>query len=67
MDKGKHIYKCGEGGMKMFGGTEKIWVWVRGLWKIGKVKEGGIESGYKTKDLITWAGLRAGFAEILAP
>lgn len=26
MDKGKHIYKWGEGGMKMFGGTEKIWV-----------------------------------------
>lgn len=24
MDKGKHIYKCGEGGMKMFGGTEKF-------------------------------------------
>ena len=26
MNKGKHIYKYGEGGMKMFGWPEKIWV-----------------------------------------
>ena len=51
----------------VWGDWKNLGVWVRGLWKIGKVKEGGIESGYKTKDLITWAGLRAGFAEILAP
>ena len=31
MDKGKLIYKCGEGGMKMLGGTEILGVWVRGL------------------------------------
>ena len=31
MDKGKFIYKYGKGGMKMFGGTEILGVWVPGL------------------------------------
>ena len=30
MDKGRFIYKYGEGGMKMFGGAEILGVWVRG-------------------------------------
>ena len=31
MDKGKFINKYGKGGMKMFGGTEILGVWVREL------------------------------------
>ena len=50
MDKGKFIYKYGKGGMKMFGGTEILGVWVRGLWKVEEVR-GGVESGFKTKGL----------------
>ena len=39
MDKGRFIYKYGEGGMKMFGGgTEILGVWVRGGWKVGEVR-----------------------------
>ena len=54
-----------EGGKKMLrwggGGTEI-------LWKIGEVKEEGIQSGYayRTKGLITWAKL-ACIKEISAP
>ena len=45
-----------EGGMKMLRGWGWNFVCVRGLWKIGKVKGESVKSGYRTKDLITWAG-----------
>ena len=51
--------------MKMFVNAEILGVWIL-LWKIGEVKGKGVNSGYKTKGLITWAGL-ALFAEISAP
>ena len=37
-----------------------------GLWKIGEVKGVGVNSGYRSKGLITWAGL-ARFSEISVP
>ena len=37
-----------------------------GLWKIGEVKGEGVNSGYRSKGLITWAGL-ARFSEISVP
>ena len=37
-----------------------------GLWKIGGVKGEGVNSGYRSKGLITWAGL-ARFSEISVP
>ena len=39
---------------------------VEGLWKIGEVKGVGVNSGYRSKGLITWAGL-ARFSEISVP
>ena len=50
--------------MKMWGGGEPMCV--RSLWKIGEVKREGVESGYRTKGLITWAGV-VSFAEISEP
>ena len=54
--------------MKMLrgAGTEIVCDMFGGLWKIGEVKWEGVKSGYRTSDLIKWAGL-AHFAEILAP
>ena len=49
--------------MRMWRGWGWNFVCVRGLWKIGEVKGEGIKSGYRTEDLITWAG-QARFAEI---
>ena len=43
-----------------------ICVCVRSLWKIAEVRREGVESGYRTNGLITWAGL-VSFAEISAP
>ena len=51
--------------MKMFVNAEILGVWIL-LWNIGEVKGKGVNSGYKTKGLITWAGL-ARLPEISAP
>ena len=51
--------------MKMFVNAEILGEWIL-LWKTGEVKGNGVNSGYKIKALITWAGL-ARLAEISAP
>ena len=39
MDKGRFIYKYGEGGYEdVWGGTEILGVWIRGGWKVGEVR-----------------------------
>ena len=48
------------------GGGVEFCVCVRSLWKSGEVKREGVESGYRTKGLIIWAGL-VSFPEISAP
>ena len=59
-----------EGGMKMLGGGggrgAEIWCVSSGVLKNRWGQGEGVKSSYRTKDLITWAGL-APFAEIPAP
>ena len=53
--------------MKMLRGGENFACVFRGLWKIGEVKGEGVKSAaFRTKGLITWAGL-ARFVDISAP
>ena len=64
MDKAKSLFNIREGGMKMLGagGAEILSGALKNRWGQGD----GVQSGYRTKGLITWAGL-ARFAEIPAP
>ena len=62
----KRVWRCWCGGWGGggWGGERLNFVCVfGGLWKIGEVKWEGVKSSYRTKGLITWAGLSR-FAEI---
>ena len=53
MEKVHLIWRRGYEDVWEEGGTEILGVWVRVVFKIGKVKVEGVKSGYKTKGLIT--------------